>query len=84
MTRHIGCLSFDYDAVSSWIVNGRTTPTSMSRGEFGEVDTERVLELLKEYNIPSTWFVPGIIVETYPRTCGMIADAAAEFSEMSN
>jgi len=78
MTRHIVCLSFDYDAVSSWIVNGRTTPTSMSRGEFGEVGTERVLELLKEYDIPSTWFIPGVTIKSYPRTCEMIADAGHE------
>jgi peptidoglycan-N-acetylglucosamine deacetylase len=78
MTRHIVCLSFDYDAVSSWIYNGRTTPTSLSRGEFGEVGAERILELLREFDVPSTWFIPGVTLETYPRTSAMIAVAGHE------
>ncbi|MCR9213446.1 MAG: polysaccharide deacetylase [Proteobacteria bacterium] len=78
MTRHIACLSFDFDAVSSWIIKGRTTPTLLSRGEFGAVGTGRVLDLLKEYGIKSTWFIPGVTIKTYPEICVQIAEAGHE------
>jgi hypothetical protein len=35
MSRHIACLSFDLDAMSGWVARGMTTPTPISRGEFG-------------------------------------------------
>ncbi|MCF8466588.1 MAG: polysaccharide deacetylase [Sneathiella sp.] len=73
MSPHIVCLSFDFDAVSSWIVNGRSTPTMMSRGEFGAVGAPRVLSLLKKYDIASTWFIPGVTLQTYPEICEMVA-----------
>ena len=50
MARHIVCLTFDYDAVSGWIARGFTTPTPVSRGEFGVVGASRVLALLREFD----------------------------------
>lgn len=73
MSPHIVCLSFDFDAVSSWIVKGRTTPTLMSRGEFGAVGVPRILDLLQEYNIKSSWFIPGVTLYSYPEICEKIA-----------
>ncbi len=35
MPRHIACLTFDFDAMSGMIANGLTSPTPISRGEFG-------------------------------------------------
>ena len=32
MSRHIVCLSFDFDAMSAFIAGGMTTPTPISRG----------------------------------------------------
>ncbi|TNE35991.1 MAG: polysaccharide deacetylase [Alphaproteobacteria bacterium] len=69
MTKHITCLTFDFDGVSSWSVNGQATPTMLSRGEFGGVGALRVLDLLKERGIKSTWFIPGVTIETYPEIC---------------
>ena len=37
MTRHIVCLTSDFDAHSGFIARGLTTPTPLSRGEFGAV-----------------------------------------------
>lgn len=38
------CLSFDFDAMSSWIFRGQTSPTPLSRGEYGaRVGLGRVL-----------------------------------------
>ena len=35
MSRHIVCLSFDFDAMSGFIARGMTTPTLISRGNSG-------------------------------------------------
>src|SRR4051794_29116619 len=55
-----------------------TTPTSVSRGEFGAVAVPRLLRLLGARGIPSTFFVPGHTIETYPDVCRMIVDAGCE------
>lgn len=60
------CLTFDFDAMSLWIARGLTTPGPLSRGEFGAHAVPRLLRLLRERDIPATWFVPGHTAETYP------------------
>jgi peptidoglycan-N-acetylglucosamine deacetylase len=72
------CLSFDFDGPSLWMQRRMTTPTPISRGEFGAVAVPRILRLLERRGIPSTFFIPGHTIETYPRECGMIVDAGAE------
>ena len=63
----IVCLSFDFDQMSSRIFRGETTPTPLSRGEYGaRVGMPRVLALLRRFSIPATFFVPGHSAETYP------------------
>jgi hypothetical protein len=37
MPRHIACLTFDFDAMSGMIAWGLTSPTPISRGEFGAI-----------------------------------------------
>jgi peptidoglycan-N-acetylglucosamine deacetylase len=72
------CLSFDFDGPSLWMQRGMTTPTPISRGEFGAVAVPRILRLLGQRHIPSTFFVPGHTIETYPDICRMIVDAGCE------
>jgi peptidoglycan-N-acetylglucosamine deacetylase len=72
MARHIVCLTFDFDAISGFIARGMTTPTPISRGEFGVVASERILALLRHYEIPTTWFIPGHTLETYPEACRQV------------
>ena len=61
------CLSFDFDAMSSWIAGFRTkSPNALSRGEFGRVGALRLLDLMQQYRIRSTWFVPGHTIEAFP------------------
>src|SRR3954468_4581375 len=72
------CLSFDFDGPSLWIQRGMTTPTSISRGEFGAVAVPRILRLLESRRIPATFFVPGHTLETYPGECAAIAAAGCE------
>jgi hypothetical protein len=61
-------LTFDHDAISSEVRRG-DGPMTISRGEFGpRVGARRVLELLDREGIPSTWFVPGHTIETFPES----------------
>ncbi|MCC7276508.1 MAG: polysaccharide deacetylase [Alphaproteobacteria bacterium] len=80
MPRHIACLSFDFDTWSGFAARGLTTPTPISRGEFGVLGAARILELLRRHAIPSTWYVPGIVIETYPERCGEIVAGGHEVS----
>jgi peptidoglycan/xylan/chitin deacetylase (PgdA/CDA1 family) len=78
VAKHLVCIGFDFDAVSGFISRGLTTPTPMSRGEFGPVAVPRILELLRRYEVPSTWFVPGHTLETYPRESSLVVAAGHE------
>jgi len=78
MTRHIVCLTFDFDVMSGWVARGMTTPTPISRGEFGIVGARRILALLARYEIRATWFVPGVIIATYPEVCRAVVEAGHE------
>lgn len=78
MPRHIVCLTFDFDAISGFIARGMTTPTPISRGEFGVVASERILALLRRYEIAATWFIPGHTLETYPEACRQVFAAGHE------
>ncbi|MEL7208964.1 MAG: polysaccharide deacetylase [Actinomycetota bacterium] len=72
------CLSFDFDGPSLWIQRQQTTPTSVSRGEFGAVAVPRLLALLARRAIAATFFIPGHTIETYPDVCRRIVDAGHE------
>ena len=73
------CLCFDFDAMSSWIATYRTkSPNALSRGEFGRVGAGRILDLLGEYEIPSTWFVPGHTAEAFPDAVERVVAAGHE------
>lgn len=72
MAKHLVCLTFDFDAISIWVRRGQTTPTALSRGEFGVVGAGRILDLLRARRIPATWFIPGHTLDTYPDTCRRI------------
>jgi peptidoglycan/xylan/chitin deacetylase (PgdA/CDA1 family) len=72
MPRHIVCLTFDFDAMTGFIARGMTTPTPISRGEFGVIGVRRILALLKRYEIPATFFVPGTVIEMYPASIDAI------------
>ena len=78
MRRHIVCLTFDFDAMSGFISRGMTAPTSISRGEFGVVGVARILELLARRGIDASWFIPGVVIETYPEVCARIVEAGHE------
>ena len=73
------CLSFDFDAISVWIGTFHAkSPSAISRGEFGRVGSERLLRMLGEWGIKSTWFIPGHTADAFPTTVEKIAAAGHE------
>lgn len=74
------CLTFDFDAMSVWLGGyPRVTPAMLSRGEFGaRVGVPRILALLRQYNIPATFFVPGHTAESFPEAVEAIVTAGHE------
>jgi peptidoglycan/xylan/chitin deacetylase (PgdA/CDA1 family) len=81
--RHIVCLTFDFDTQSGFIARGMTTPTPLSRGEFGLVGAQRILALLKANGIRSTWFIPGFTIESHPGACEAVVAAGHEVGHHS-
>src|SRR3546814_16541935 len=66
MPRHVVCLTYDFDALSLPIAKGATSPTALSRGEFGLGGVERIRMLLRDRRIPATFFVPGHNFQSFP------------------
>src|SRR5258705_13513310 len=81
--RHIVCLSFDFDTQSGFIARGMTSPTALSRGEFGLLGAQRILALLKSHGIRATWFVPGFTIESHPRACEAVVRDGHEVAHHS-
>jgi peptidoglycan/xylan/chitin deacetylase (PgdA/CDA1 family) len=72
------CLTFDHDNVSGQISRGNTTPTAISRGDFGIPATQRILRLLNAERIPATFFIPGHTIESYPSCVAAVHAAGHE------
>ena len=72
-------LCFDFDADSLWMSWGARGSRALSRGEFGATTAvPRILDLLSEYRITSTWFIPGHDAQTYPEQAARVADLGHE------
>ncbi|MBI0433400.1 polysaccharide deacetylase [Roseomonas sp. KE0001] len=78
MPRHIACLSYDFDTWSGFAARGMTTPTPISRGEFGVVGARRILDLLRSRGIKGSWYIPGVVIETYPEACARVVQEGHE------
>jgi len=83
MPRHLVCLTFDFDTQSGFIARGMTTPTPLSRGEFGATAALRILDFLKARAIKATWFIPGFTIESWPRECGAVVAGGHEVAHHS-
>ena len=75
---HLVCLTLDFDTVSLWMAMNQTSPTPISRGEFGVVAAERLLKLFDRYRIKTTWFIPGLTIDTFEPICRAVAEAGHE------
>jgi peptidoglycan/xylan/chitin deacetylase (PgdA/CDA1 family) len=83
MPRHIVCLTFDFDTQSGFIARGMTTPTPLSRGEFGPIGARRILDLLETHGIRATWFIPGFTIESHAKACEAVVEAGHEVAHHS-
>jgi peptidoglycan/xylan/chitin deacetylase (PgdA/CDA1 family) len=72
------CLTFDHDNASLMIARGQMSPTPVSRGDFGIVAVPRILSLLAARGTPSTWFIPGHTIESYPSCVERVRAAGHE------
>lgn len=80
MSRHIACLTFDFDVWSGWTARNLLTPTPVSRGEFGLVGAKRILALLEKYGIRSTWCIPGVIIDSHLADCENVVKHSHEIA----
>ena len=83
----LAVLSFDVDAESPILAAGRRYADhamAMTHQAFGPlVGVPRLLALLAEYELPATFFVPGLTAERYPETVRRIAEAGHEIGHHS-
>lgn len=78
------CLSFDFDAMSVWFGYKNVTPAMLYRGEYGaRVGVPRILDLLKQHNIPATFFIPGHTIDSFPQEVESILNAGHEVAHHS-
>jgi peptidoglycan-N-acetylglucosamine deacetylase len=78
-------LTFDFDGRSVWTSFGLTTPMPLSRGDYGaNVGVPRILGLLKQFNIPATFFIPADTIFRYPDTVKQIHDEGHEIGHHGN
>jgi len=78
MKRLIACVTFDFDAMSGLVARGLTSPTPVSRGEFGAVAVPRILALLERFGVKTSFFIPGVVIDTYPAVCEQVVAAGHE------
>jgi peptidoglycan/xylan/chitin deacetylase (PgdA/CDA1 family) len=71
-------ITVDHDAISDGVRRG-DSPVKLSHGEFGpRVGAPRLLELFARESIPTTWFVPGHTVVTFPESVRAVVDGGHE------
>lgn len=72
-------LTFDLDAEALWLSRdpeASKKPVWLSQGTYGpNVGLPRILKLLKTYDLPASFFVPGIVIEKHPQAVEAILNA---------
>lgn len=68
-------LTFDFDAMAPWLQVTTSSPSFISRGEFGPIGVERIREVLDDFGIKGTFFTPGHTALSYPESVeSLVAD----------
>lgn len=80
-------LTFDLDAETMWTARDpayASRPILMSQGAYGwKVGTDRILDLLRRYDLRTTFFVPGLIVDQRPALIERILEGGHEIAHHS-
>lgn len=75
------CITFDFDAMSSWVGSMKSNnPSMVSRGQFGAVAVPRLLDLLDAHKVPATFAVPGHTAYAYPKIVERIVERGHEIA----
>jgi len=81
------CLTFDLDAEAPILAEGGRYARNagvMSHQAYGpRVGVARILDLLREYSLPATFFVPGLTADRYPQSVETILAAGHEVGHHS-
>lgn len=72
--------TFDFDAESAWLGDMNfATPSAIARGTYGANEgVPRILALLRKYDLPATFFIPGDTADRHPAETKSIVDAGHE------
>jgi peptidoglycan/xylan/chitin deacetylase (PgdA/CDA1 family) len=75
-------LTFDFDAQCLWMgMLGSNSAQYMSRGEFdAAVGAPRVLDVLRDRGLRSTWFIPGHSLVTFPEVARRVVEGGHEIA----
>jgi peptidoglycan/xylan/chitin deacetylase (PgdA/CDA1 family) len=83
----LACLTFDVDAEAPILVESGLYARNagvMSHQAYGPlVGVPRILDLLREYSLPATFFVPGWTADRYPQAVEAILEAGHEIGHHS-
>ncbi len=72
-------LSFDVDQETLTLRDGKTSPALLAQGEYGSrAGLPRILRLLQRYDIPASFYVPGVSALLHPDDVTDIAAAGHE------
>lgn len=73
-------ITVDHDAISDGVRRG-DPPVKLSHGEYGpRVGAPRLLRLFAQESIPTTWFVPGHTLVTFPDSIRAVVDGGHEIA----
>ena len=74
-------ISADFDAQSLWMANKQTSPSFMSRGEFGaEVGIPRLIDLFLNYGVKGTFCTPVHTILTFSKQIETILKGGHEIA----
>lgn len=77
------CIGVHVDTVGGWLgsYEGQDSPNDIQRGMFaGEVGMPRLRQLVQRRAPPSTWFIPGHSIETFPKETEAVVEAGFEIA----
>jgi peptidoglycan/xylan/chitin deacetylase (PgdA/CDA1 family) len=81
-------LTFDVDAESCILAEGRryaANPSVMTHQAYGpQVGVPRILDMLNDYDVEATFFVPGVTAERYPALIERIVSEGHEVGHHSH
>jgi peptidoglycan/xylan/chitin deacetylase (PgdA/CDA1 family) len=79
--RTVVAMTIDFDAHSPWMGMNKTSPSILSRGEFGaDVGVPRLLRLFEQLEIATTWFAPGHDLVTFPHRIEQVLSGGHEIA----